>query len=161
MFGFRARSALQEGSFAAQWARVNCDEYLMAVNKDRKLDVAMSDETLRRAEEMCSGLSLAVSIEKRGHARVFPGALDDLNSMERSGHPVEVLEVPDEYWVTLVGYDVLSECSHALLVYRRADGSTRKLLGRHESSRPGLRQDDPPKKHFCRFFPERQIEDGS
>lgn len=129
----------------------------MAVNKDRKLDVAMDEETLKRAEEMCSGLSLEVSIEKRGNLKSYSGTLDDLNSMGQSAHPAVVIEVPDEHWLTLVIRARLPECSHALLVYRLLDGSSRKLVGRHEAARSGLRNEDAEGVFFCRFFPDLKL----
>lgn len=130
----------------------------MPFNKDRKIDVAMSEETLARAEEMCSGLSLSVSIEKRGDSTIHPGMLDDLNAVDQRARPVQVVSTPDQAWLTLISQQPLGECSHALLVYRSNDGSSSKLLGRHAASRPGTRQGDPPELFLTPFTTAREIE---
>lgn len=130
----------------------------MALNKDRKIDVAMSEETLARAEQMCSGLSLSVSIEKRGAGTIHPAMLDDLNAMGQRARPVRVVHTPDQAWLTIVSQQPLSDCSQALLVYRSADGASCKLLGRHASSRPGTREGDPPELFVTPFTVVREID---
>lgn len=131
----------------------------MPVNKDRALDVPLDEDTLKRAEEMCSGLSLSLSIEKRGQTRLYRGMLDDLNVMDRRPCQVTVAETPDHSHLTLICPEILGESSHALLVFRSAEGRSRKLLGRHRSSRPGLRSDDEPDTHVAEFAVERTIEE--
>ena len=130
----------------------------MPVNKDRALDVPLDDDTLKRAEEMCSGLSLSLSIEKRGQTRLYQGMLDDLNVIDRRPRQVTVAETPDHPHLTLICPEVLGESSHALLVFRSEDGRSRKLLGKHRSSRPGLRADDEPGTQVAEFAVDRSIE---
>lgn len=123
----------------------------MPVNKDRALNIPLNEDTLKRAEEMCSGLSLSLSIERRGHTRLYPGMLDDLNLMDRRPCRVTVAETPDQPHLTLICSEVLGESSHALLVFRTEDGRSRKLVGKHHGSRPGLRADDAPGMHVAEF----------
>lgn len=130
----------------------------MPVNKDRAVDVPLDEDTLKRAEEMCSGLSLSLSIEKRGQTRLYQGMLDDLNVMDRRPCRVTVAETPDQPHLMLICSESLASSSHALLVFRSADGRSRKLLGRHRSSRPGRRVDDEPNMQVAEFSVERTIE---
>lgn len=129
----------------------------MPVNKDRALDVPLGEDTLKRAEEMCRGLSLSLSIEKRGQTRFYPGVLDDLNVMNRRPCQVTVAETPNQPHLTLLCTEALGESSHALLVFRADGGRSRKLLGKHHSSRPGLRADDEPGVQVTEFVVDRAI----
>ncbi|NDY96704.1 hypothetical protein [Wenzhouxiangella limi] len=131
----------------------------MPINKDRRVDVAMSEETLARAEEMCSGLSLSVTIEKRGQSLVVPAMLDDLQSMDQQAESVEVVLTPDHPWPTVLTRHPLPDRAQVLLVYRRPDGGTHKVLGRLEASRPGLRDEDPADLFVTTLNVEREIDD--
>ncbi len=131
----------------------------MPINRDRRIDVAMSEEALARAEEMCSGLSLSVNIEKRGQSLVVPAMLDDLHSMGQQAKSVEVVLSPDHPWPTVLTRHPLAEWSHALLVYRRPDGGSHKVVGRLEASRPGQRQEDPTDLYVTTLHVEREIDD--
>ncbi|MFP4207201.1 MAG: hypothetical protein ACLFSC_00985 [Wenzhouxiangella sp.] len=131
----------------------------MPINRDRSIDVAMSAEALARAEEMCSGLSLSVTIEKRGQSLVVPGMLDDLQAMDQRARPVEVVLTPDQPWPTVLTPFALAETSQALLVYRRPDGSGCKVFGRLEASRAGQREDDPPELFVTRVRVDRELDE--
>lgn len=130
----------------------------MPVNRDRTLDVPLDEDTLKRADEMCSGLSLSLSIDKRGQSRLYPGMLDDLNVMDHRPSRVTVAQAPDQPNLVLIGADPLGQSSHSLLVFRTEDGRPRKLLGRHRSSHPGRRADDEPGTQVTEFLVERAIE---
>lgn len=131
----------------------------MPINKDRRVDVAMSEETLARAEEMCSGLSLSVTIEKRGQSLVVPAMLDDLQAMDQQAESVEVVLTPDHPWPTVLTRHSLPDRAQVLLVYRRPDGGTHKVLGRLEASRPGQREEDPADLFVTSLKVEREIDD--
>ena len=130
----------------------------MPINKDRRIDVAMSEEALAKAEEMCSGLSLSVSIEKRGQSLVVPGMLDDLQAMDQRAQPVQVVLTPDQPWPTVLTHQPLAESTNALLVYRREDGSAHKILGRHPASRSGIREEDPEDLFITQITIENELD---
>ena len=43
-----------------------------------------SSETMKRAEEMCAGLSLNMSLERRGHSKLYHGAVTDLDDPKKA-----------------------------------------------------------------------------
>lgn len=131
----------------------------MPLNEDRAVEVALSEETRKRADELCGSLSLSVSIEKRGEVSLLPAMLDDLNSMGSRARPVQIALTPGQAALTIISDTALGHCSHALLVYRQDQGGMRKMLGRHDTSRPGRRCDDPPDKFFASFAITSTIDD--
>ncbi len=130
----------------------------MPLNEDRAVEVALSEETRKRADELCGSLALSVSIEKRGEVSLLPAMLDDLNSMGSRARPVQIALMPGQAVLTVISDTALAHCSHALLVCRQEQGGIRKMLGRHDASRPGRRGDDPPDKFFASFAVSSNIE---
>ena len=130
----------------------------MPVNKDRTFDVPLDEETMKRAEEMCSGLSLSLSIERRGQTHLYEGMLDDLSVMDRRAKKVKVAEVLGEDYLTLLSPEALGSSSHALLVFRTQEAQTRKLLGRHPDSRPARRETDAPGTTVVTFSIESEVQ---
>lgn len=131
----------------------------MPINKDRSPGVPMDEDTLKRAEEMCSGLSLSVSVERRQQTGSCEGMLDDLNELDRRPRKVTVVGRADQPALTLICSEAMGACCHALLVVRPMHGRSRKLLGRHGSSLPGRRVDDGPQTHWVEFAVERVLEE--
>ena len=127
----------------------------MPINKDRTGDVPLDEETLQRAEAMCSGLSLSLSIERRGQTLLQEGMLDDL-SMDRRPTRVTVAEVPGEPQLTLISSEALGSAEHAMLIVNSAVGQQSRLIGRHSSSRPGRRATDGPDTQVTAFSVERE-----
>ena len=130
----------------------------MPINKDRSPGVPMDEDTLKRAEQMCSGLSLSVSVERRQQTAACEGMLDDLNELGRRPRKVTVAGGLDQPSLTLICSEAMGACCHAVLVVSPARGRSRKLLGRHGSSLPGRRADDGPQTHWVVFTVERMIE---
>ena len=109
----------------------------MSQGKD-KFDT-LSEETMRRAEELCSGLSLSLSLDRRGQAHLYDGAVTDLDQPRGRNISVVVAENGDKPWFTLISDEPLEACRHALLVFRKPPGQDLKYVGRYKTSSPGKR----------------------
>ncbi len=111
----------------------------------------LSSETLRKAEEMCAGLSTNLSLDRRGRARQYAGALADLDRLGGADIPVTVAEISDHPWLTLIADRPIPECQRALLVFRMPPSDNMKYLGRHGASQPGQRGADDQQRHIVQF----------
>ncbi len=110
-----------------------------------------SNETLQRAEEMCAGLSSHLSLDRRGQAQQFSGAISDLDDPSGKYIPVLVAEVSDQPRVALISEQPLEPCRTALLVFRLTASGDMKYVGRHGRSRPGQRHEDHGQRHVVQF----------
>lgn len=99
----------------------------------------LSDATMRRAEEMCSGLSMNLSLDRRGQALLYNGAVTDLDQPDGLNIPVVVAEDGDKPWFVLVAQEPLAACSNALLVFRKPPNQDMKYIGRFKNASPGKR----------------------
>ncbi|MFU8830538.1 MAG: hypothetical protein ACNA7J_00155 [Wenzhouxiangella sp.] len=110
-----------------------------------------SSHTLKRAEEMCSGLSSGLSLDRRGQSSFYQGAITDLDDTRRRTIPVTVVETEGRSWFTLIMGEALSSCKNALLVYRTPPSKDMKYVGRHEAAEPGKRGEDDRGRFVTRF----------
>lgn len=110
----------------------------------------LSKETLLKAEKMCAGLEASLSLDRRGRARHYPGALADLDQPRRPDIPVTVAEVSDRPWLTLIAERPITACQRALLVFRMP-GQNLRYLGAHQASEPGKRGDLDREHHIVKF----------
>lgn len=113
-----------------------------------------TSETMKRAEEMCAGLSVGLSLDRRGEATMYDGAITDLHVHHAEPKRVMVAEHGSGETVVVVSHRELAECDRALLVYRRGPTEDCKLIGRLEESRDGQREEDrraSPREYFARF----------
>ena len=116
-----------------------------------------SGETLRRAEEMCSGLGLGLSLERRGQSVLYRGALADLDDRAGDHIPVTVAEVGHDPGFTLILEHPIEACVKALLVFRRPPAQDVRYLGHHPASRPGKRGEADQGRHIVHFTIEKQL----
>jgi hypothetical protein len=122
------------------------------MDRDKKLFEALSDETVKRAEEMCASLSTSLGLERRGQTTYYQGAVSDMSVSGGRFVKVTVAESGRERNVTVISDEPLPETRKALLVYRMAPGNDMKYIGIVGAPRPGNRQDDEPgKQYFARF----------
>ncbi|MEE4638426.1 MAG: hypothetical protein V2J42_06775 [Wenzhouxiangella sp.] len=112
-----------------------------------------SEETLKKAEEMCSGLSLSLSIDKRGEASFYNGAVKALDTVAQREFLVTVCDVNGQPWYTLISSDPLPVSSQGLLVFKVALAEDRRFLGKLMEGRPGLREADAGDRYFTIFEP--------
>lgn len=117
-----------------------------------------SDDTLRRAEEMCSGLGIGLSLERRGRSILFRGAIADLDNRTSDHVPVTVAEVDHDPGFTLILDHPIEACARALLVFRRPPAQDVRYLGHHKASSPGQRGEADQGQHIVHFAIERQLE---
>lgn len=113
-----------------------------------------TSETMKRAEEMCAGLSSNLGLDRRGEAEMYDGAVTDLHAHHAEAKRIMVAEHGGGDVVVVVSYRPLPECDRALLVYRRGPTEDAKLIGRLETFREGQREEDRranPKEYFARF----------
>lgn len=110
-----------------------------------------SEETLRRAEEMCSELSLDLQIERRGTSRLFNGAISDLDDPQGRVQSLTVAEVDGHHWLTLISDKPLNTQRHALLVFRKSVAEDMKFVGKLGESEPGKRGGDDANRFVTRF----------
>ncbi len=110
-----------------------------------------SSNTLKRAEEMCAGLSSGLTLDRRGRSTFYPGAITDLDDTRRRTIPVTVVETDDRPWFTLLLNEALGECKNALLVYRTPPSKDMKYVGRHKAAEPGKRGEDDSGRFVTRF----------
>lgn len=103
----------------------------------------VSNDTIKRAEEMCSSLSSTIGLERRGQTTYYQGAISDMNAMGSRFSKVTVADSGKSAdQLTLISEQPLPACSNALLVFRAGPGDDIKYLGKHADTRPGQRQDD-------------------
>lgn len=111
----------------------------------------LTADTFKRAEELCARLSSTLTLDKRGHARYFNGALVDLGSVSRRETLLTVADFADQPWLTLITEGALPLTEQGLLVYKVPPNDDRRYVGRIRISRPGRRHDDAPDRHFAVF----------
>ncbi len=120
--------------------------------RDKELFEALTEDTVKRAEEMCASLSTSLGLERRGQTTYYQGAVSDMIANTGRFTKVTVAEAGRERNVTVISDDPLPETRKALLVYRMAPGNDMKYIGIIGSPRSGNRQDDEPgKQYFARF----------
>lgn len=103
----------------------------------------VSNDTIKRAEEMCSSLSSTIGLERRGQTTYYQGAISDMNETNGRFRKVTVADsgkAADQF--TLISDQPLPSSNNALLVFRAGPGDDMKYLGKHGDTRPGQRQDD-------------------
>lgn len=118
----------------------------------------LSGDTLRKAEEMCSGLGLGLSLERRGQSILYRGAVADLDDRASDDTPVTVAEVGHDPGFTLIVDHPMEACARALLVFRRPPTQDVRYLGHHQASRPGNRGEEDQGRHIVHFNIERQLD---
>lgn len=112
-------------------------------NEDDDIYEFVSNDTIKRAEEMCSSLSSNIGLERRGQTTYYQGAISDMNATGSRFSKVTVADSGKSAdQLTLVSEKPLPSTSNALLVFRAGPGEDMKYLGRHADTRPGQRQDD-------------------
>ncbi|TVQ35211.1 MAG: hypothetical protein EA370_09555 [Wenzhouxiangella sp.] len=121
----------------------------MSQGKDR-FDT-LTSETMRRAEEMCSGLSLNLSLDRRGQAKLYNGVVTDLDQPRGRNIPVVVAENGDKPWFTLVAEEPLEACRNALLVFRKPPNEHMKYVGRFKAGSPGQRGEEDRDRFVTTF----------
>jgi len=112
-------------------------------DEDDSIYEFVSDDTIKRAEEMCSSLGSNIGLERRGQTTYYQGAVSDMQSAGGKFHKVTVADPgksSDQF--TLISDEALPSSKNALLVFRAGPGEDLKYLGRHADTRPGQRQDD-------------------
>lgn len=130
-------------------------------DEDDEIYEFMTDDTIRRAEEMCSSLSSTIGLERRGQTTYFQGAISD---MQGSGGRFSKVTVADSGkssdQFTLISDEPLPSSRNALLVFRAGPGKDLKYLGRHGDTRPGQRQDDDEAgRHITTYTILRDVRD--
>lgn len=119
----------------------------------------VTNDTIKRAEEMCSSLSSTIGLERRGQTTYYQGAISDMNATGSRFSKVVVADSgksADQF--TLVSDKPLPSSGNALLVFRAGPGDDMKYLGRHADTRPGQRQDDEDEsKHITTYTILRDV----
>jgi hypothetical protein len=122
------------------------------MQRDKELFEALTEDTVKRAEEMCASLSTSLGLERRGQTTYYQGAISDMAANSGRFTKVTVAETGRDRNVTVISDAPLEETRKALLVYRMAPGNDMKYIGIIGSPRNGNRQDDEPgKQYFARF----------
>ncbi len=122
------------------------------MSRDKELFEALTEDTVKRAEEMCASLSTSLGLERRGQTTYYQGAVSDMTADSGRFTKVTVAEAGRERNVTVISDVPLPETRKALLVYRMAPGDDMKYIGIIGSARSGNRQDDEPgNQYFARF----------
>lgn len=130
--------------------------------RDKELFEALTDDTVKRAEEMCASLSTTLGLERRGQTTYYQGAVSDMTTNSGRFTKVTVAETGRERNVTVISDAPLSETRKALLVYRMAPGNDMKYIGSIGEPRSGNRQDDEPgQQYFARFDIQQDVRKGS
>ncbi|MDZ7790648.1 MAG: hypothetical protein U5L08_09185 [Xanthomonadales bacterium] len=119
----------------------------------------MSNDTIKRAEEMCASLSSTIGLERRGQTTFYQGAISDMSGASSRFTKVTVADSgKNANQFTLISDKPLPSSSNALLVYRAGPGDDMKYLGRHADTRPGQRQDDEEaNKHITTYTILRDV----
>lgn len=103
----------------------------------------VTNDTIKRAEEMCSSLSSTIGLERRGQTTYYQGAISDMDAMGGRFSKVTVADSGKSAdQLTLISDRPLPKSNNALLVFRAGPGEDMKYMGRHPDTRPGQRQDD-------------------
>ncbi len=110
-----------------------------------------TDETLRRAEEMCSKLSLDFTIDRRGHSTLYTGAMSYLSDPVWEHQTVTVAESDDNPWLTLISDKPLNAERRVLLVFRKSKAEDVKVIGKLSESEPGRRKPEDDARYITRF----------
>lgn len=116
-----------------------------------------SEETLKKAEEMCRGLSVALSIDKRGEATFSNGAVKALDTVAQREFLVTVCDVSGQPWFTLISKEPLPVSDDALLVFKTTLSEDKRYLGKSLEGRPGLREEDAGDRYFTIFEPVQDV----
>jgi len=117
----------------------------------------LSEDTLQRAEEMCRALSSSLSIDKRGEATFYNGALQSLVGVAQREFPVTVCDVSGQPWFTLISSDSIPASDDALLVFKMTLSDDRRFVGKLQAGRPGLREQDAGDRYFTIFEPRQDL----
>jgi hypothetical protein len=119
----------------------------------------VSNDTIKRAEEMCSSLSSNIGLERRGQTTYYQGAISDMNEMGGRFSKVTVADSGKSAdQLTLIADKPLPSSNNALLVFRAGPGDDMKYMGKHADSRPGQRQDDEDEsKHITTYSILRDV----
>ncbi len=117
----------------------------------------LSDETLKKAEELCQNLSSSLSIDKRGEVVFHDGAVKLLDTPLEMEYLVTVCEVSDQPWFTLIGDKQLPATAKALLVFKSQLASDSRYLGKLKEGREGLRTGDTGEKFFSIYEPVQDV----
>ncbi len=124
----------------------------------------VTDDTIKRAEEMCSSLSSNIGLERRGQTTYYQGAISDMSSMTGRFSKVTVADSGSSTdQLTLISDRPLPSSRNALLVFRAGPGEDMKYLGKHDDTRPGQRQEDEDEdkdKHIVRYTILRDVRKG-
>jgi len=120
--------------------------------RDKELFEALTEDTVKRAEEMCASLSTSLGLERRGQTTYYQGAISDTTTNSGQFTKVTVAEAGRERNVTIISDAPLPETRKALLVYRMAPGNDMKYIGTIGPPRSGNRQDDEPGKQYFACF---------
>lgn len=116
-----------------------------------------SSDTLRRADELCSGLEVGLSLDRRGRAMLYPGAVTDLEDQNAGHVSVTVAEVDHDPGFTLIADAPLLACRRALLVFRRPPGEDARYIGHFGVSKPGNRSESDRDKHVVQFTIDQSV----
>lgn len=119
----------------------------------------VTNDTIKRAEEMCSSLSSTIGLERRGQTTYYQGAISDMNGAGNRFVKVTVADSGKSAdQLTLIADKPLPSSGNALLVFRAGPGDDMKYLGRHPDTRPGERQDDEEhNKHIAIYTILRDV----
>jgi hypothetical protein len=120
------------------------------IGKKDPFDTLTSD-TLRRAEEMCAGLTSSLSLDRRGRSRFFNGAVADLDEPRGDNIAVTVAATDNQPWFTLISDQPLKACKNALLVFRSPPAEDMKYLGSYKDSKPGNRGEQDAGRYVVQF----------
>jgi len=110
-----------------------------------------TEETLRRAEEMCSKLSLDLTIDRRGRSTLYSGVMSYLNDPAWEHQAITVAEFDENPWLTLISRRPLDAGRRALLVYRKSLAEDVKLVGKLSESEHGRRHEEDTDRYITRF----------
>ena len=128
--------------------------------RDKELpDVSerLSDETLKKAEELCQSLSSSLSIDKRGEVVFHDGAVKLLGTPLEKEYLITVCEVSDQPWFTLIGDKQLPAHDKALLVFKPQLAPDSRYLGKLKQGRAGLRSGDTGDQFFSIYEPLQDV----
>jgi hypothetical protein len=110
-----------------------------------------TDETLRRAEELCEKLSLEFTVDRRGRSTLYSGVMSYLSGPVWEHHPVTVAVYDENPWFTLISDRPLDAGSRVLLVFRKAVDDDVKLIGKLSESEHGRRHPEDAERYITRF----------
>jgi len=110
-----------------------------------------TEETLRRAEAMCSALSLEFSVDRRGRSTLYSGALSYLNDPVWEHLAVTIAVSDEDPWLHLISRKPLDSGRRVLLVYRKSISDDAKLIGKLGDSEPGRRALEDDDRFITRF----------